>query len=83
MTQSRRMSFVESLANVAIGYGIAVVSQVVVFPWFGIHVPLRSNLLIGLCFTVISIVRSYVLRRLFNRPPRRPKCPCGCGYRRP
>lgn len=62
------MSFVESCANVAIGYGVAVASQVVIFPWFGIHVPLRSNLVIGLWFTAISIVRSYVLRRLFNRP---------------
>jgi len=67
MTQSRRMSFVESLANVAIGYGVAVASQVLIFPLFGIHVPFRSNLMIGLWFTVISIVRSYVLRRLFNR----------------
>lgn len=70
MTQSRRMSFVESCCNVAIGYGVAVASQVLIFPWFGIHVPLRSNLLIGLWFTLISIVRSYVLRRLFNRPRR-------------
>ena len=66
-SQSRRMSFVESLSNVAIGYGVAVVSQVVIFPWFGIHVPLRSNLMIGLWFTGISIVRSYVIRRLFNK----------------
>lgn len=67
MTQSKRMSFVESLTKVAIGYLVAVGSQVVVFPLFGIHVPLRDNFLIGLWFTAISITRSYVLRRLFNR----------------
>lgn len=66
MTQSRRMSFVESLSNVLIGYGVAVASQVLVFPLFGIHVPLRDNFLIGLWFTAISIVRSYALRRVFN-----------------
>lgn len=67
MTQSRRHSAVESIANVAIGYGVAVASQIVIFPMFGIHIPLGDNLLIGLWFTAISIVRSYALRRLFNR----------------
>lgn len=65
-SQSRRMSFVEALVNVLIGYGIAVLSQVVVFPWFGIDVSFTSTLGIGLIFTVVSIVRSYLLRRLFE-----------------
>lgn len=67
MSQSRKMSMVESFANVAIGYGIAVAAQLVIFPVFDIHVPLQSNLLIGAFFTVVSLVRSYVLRRVFNR----------------
>ena len=64
--QSRKMSLAESLVNVAIGYGIAVAAQVIVFPWFGIVIPLHKNLAIGAIFTVISITRSYALRRLFN-----------------
>lgn len=66
MTQSRKMSLVESIANVAIGYGIAVLSQILIFPLFGINIPLHDNLLIGGLFTIVSIVRSYALRRLFN-----------------
>ncbi|MBF0354948.1 MAG: hypothetical protein HQL43_06920 [Alphaproteobacteria bacterium] len=66
MRQSRRMSLVESVANVAVGYGIAVTTQVMVFPLFGIHVCLADNLRIGAAFTVISIFRSYALRRLFE-----------------
>lgn len=66
MDQSRLGSFVESLCNVAIGYGVALVTQMVVFPWFGITVSLSDNVAIGLIFTVVSIVRSYVLRRVFN-----------------
>lgn len=66
MTQSRRHSAIESVANVAVGYGVAVGSQIVIFPMFGIHIPLGDNLLIGLWFTAISIVRSYALRRWFN-----------------
>ena len=66
MSQSRAMSGAESVANVAIGYGVAVASQIVIFPLFGVHLPLSDNLLIGAWFTVISLARSYVLRRAFN-----------------
>lgn len=65
--QSRKWSAIEAIMNVIIGYGVAVASQVAVFPLFGIHVSLRSNLLIGLWFTAISIVRSYAVRRAFNK----------------
>lgn len=65
--QSRRMSMVESMANVAIGYSIAVLAQVLVFPLFGLHASLADNLAIGAIFTVVSIVRSYCLRRMFER----------------
>jgi hypothetical protein len=67
MDQSRVGSMVESIANVVIGYGIAVGAQVVIFPLFGVHLPLHDNLAIGALFTVVSLVRSYCLRRLFRR----------------
>lgn len=67
MAQSRVGSLVESIANVVIGYGIAVGAQVVIFPLFGVHLPLHDNLAIGALFTVVSLVRSYCLRRLFRR----------------
>lgn len=66
MSQSRRMSAVESVANVLAGYSIAVLAQILIFPMFDIHVSTADNLLIGLCFTVVSLVRSYTLRRVFN-----------------
>lgn len=66
MKQSRLMSLVESLANVLVGYVVAVVTQMLVFPLFGLAVTVTENLLIGLIFTVVSIVRSYVLRRGFE-----------------
>lgn len=65
--QSRKRSAVEAVANVAIGYGMAVATQVAVFPLFGLHASLGENLAIGCVFTVVSLVRSYALRRLFNR----------------
>jgi hypothetical protein len=66
MKQSRLMSLVESLANVLVGYGVAVLTQVLVFPLFGLAVTITENLLIGLVFTGVSLVRSYALRRSFE-----------------
>lgn len=66
MEQSRLGSLIEAWANIAIGYVVALLSQIVVFPMFGIYVPLSTNLWIGAWFTAISLVRSYVLRRWFN-----------------
>jgi hypothetical protein len=60
------MSLVESVANVIVGYGIAVMTQILVFPMFGLRTNLTQNLAMGLIFTVVSIVRSYTLRRLFE-----------------
>ena len=67
MIQSRRHSFIKSWVNVGVGYFVALMSQLAVFPLFNIHVPLRSNLGIGLWFTAISIGRSYVIRRWFTK----------------
>ena len=66
MKQSRLMSLVESVANVLIGYGVAVVTQILIFPIFGLHTTLAQNLKMGLVFTIVSIARSFALRRLFE-----------------
>jgi hypothetical protein len=67
MKQSRIMSLVEALANVVVGYGVAVVAQILTFPIFGLHTTLAQNLKLGLVFTIVSIGRSYALRQLFER----------------
>jgi hypothetical protein len=64
--QTRKGSLAESLMNVVIGYGTALTAQIIVFPWFGINIPLSSNIAIGLIFTAVSIARSFALRRLFE-----------------
>lgn len=64
--QKKKHSLAESLMNVAFGYGIALGTQVIVFPLFGIFIPIHESALIGVIFTAVSIVRSYFLRRLFN-----------------
>ena len=66
MQQTRLGSLIESGMNIAIGYVVALASQLLIFPLFDIHIPLSDNMLIGAWFTVISLARSYVIRRWFN-----------------
>jgi len=65
--QTRRESLVESCLNVFIGYCVAVVSQMFIFPLFGVEMPLGKSLGIAWCFTMVSLARLYVIRRFFNR----------------
>lgn len=67
MTQSRLGSFVEAIANVIVGYVLAIVTQLLVFPLFGLEAALGANFAIGMAFVAVSLVRGYVLRRLFVR----------------
>ena len=60
------MSFVEAVTNVVIGYGVAVLVQIAIFPAFGIEISIGEKLAIGLVFTGVSIIRSYALRRVFE-----------------
>lgn len=67
MGQSKKMSALESVFNVMVGFGIAFLTQLVVFPIFDIHAPFETHVMISTIFTVVSLVRSYVLRRIFNK----------------
>lgn len=60
------MSLLESTFNIAIGYLVALMTQLVVFPLLDIEVSINQNILIGIIFTVVSLIRSYALRRFFN-----------------
>lgn len=66
MKQSRAMSLVESVVNILVGFGISLGAQVVFLPMLGVAVSLGQNLVFALIMTVISIARSYLLRRLFE-----------------
>ena len=64
--QTRLMSMVETITNVAIGLIVSFISQLAIFKLYDIHISLAQNLEMTLYFTVVSIIRSYVLRRFFN-----------------
>jgi len=64
--QTKKHSLFESLVNILIGYLTALFSQFLIFPLFDINIPIQDNLLIGFYFTLISLARSYLIRRYFN-----------------
>jgi len=65
--QTKFHSLIESFSNILIGYSVAILSQLLIFPFFDINISLSDNLLIGVWFTLISLARSYILRRAFNK----------------
>jgi hypothetical protein len=66
MSQPRHMSAVESITNIAVGYWLALMTQAYLFPVFGFYASHSEHMAIAAVFTVISLLRSYTLRRAFN-----------------
>lgn len=64
--QTKRQSFIESLTSTTIGIIIGIVLNLIILPIFGYPVSLSDSLWISVIFTVISIIRSYIIRRWFN-----------------
>lgn len=67
MTQSRVMSAAEALANISLSFGLAVGLQLALYPVIGLAVTPAQSLKLGGAFTIASLLRSYVLRRVFDR----------------
>ncbi|MCL1630133.1 hypothetical protein M3N55_15520 [Roseibaca sp. V10] len=67
MSQTRSMSAIEAVANTVIGWGVALATQLVAFPAVGLQATPWQHVTISLAFTSVSVMRSYLLRRLFAR----------------
>ena len=69
--QSKKQSLIESLTSTTIGIIIGIVLNLTILPIFGYPVSLSDSLWISVIFTVISIIRSYIIRRWFNSKEKR------------
>ena len=65
--QSKKHSLIETMVNFFIGYITAVLSQVIIFPMFGIYISVQENLTIAIWFSVIAMIRRYIIRRWFTK----------------
>jgi hypothetical protein len=66
MKQSKAMSFLESLLSIAIGFSVSLLAQIYVLPLLGVTIALHQNIEFALIMTVVSIVRQFGVRRLFE-----------------
>ncbi len=64
--QTKLGSFYEACMNIIIGFTINFVANMVIFPHVGFELDVKTNLYLGFLYTVISLVRQYVIRRWFN-----------------
>ena len=65
--QTRSMSLVESVANTGAGFALSLLIQISLFYLMSIETTTTQNLLMSGVFTVASLVRGYLMRRLFLR----------------
>ena len=66
MSQSKSRSLFESIINTLSGYIISIIVWHVVAKIMGIPVRVGQSIQIVTIFTIISITRNYIIRRLFN-----------------
>ena len=64
--QTKKKSLIESTVQTLIGLGTSILVQITIYPLMGIPVTLEQNLIITAVFFVVSIVRGYLVRRLFE-----------------
>ena len=67
MNQTKKGSVAEVATNILIGYIVSFTANLLILPQFGFNVTIGQNIKIGLLFTIVSIIRSYCVRRLFNK----------------
>ncbi len=67
--QTKVDSAIEAIVNILIGAGVALLAQLVWFPVIGKEFSMYENIITTVFFTVVSFVRSYSIRRLFNGRP--------------
>lgn len=65
MTQSRLSSLIEASLNMTLGFGVSVLANWLILPYYGVSTSIKVSFEIGIWFTFISLARSYFLRRLF------------------
>ena len=76
MSQSRLGSLAETTLSMIIGFWLSVGVQMIVFPLYGYELKLHDNMAIVAIFTTISMIRQYVLRRIFNWLSSRKEAAC-------
>jgi len=65
--QSKKLSIIEAVSNTVIGLLTSFCIQLIIYPTLNIEVSINQNIIITFVFFIASILRGYVVRRLFNK----------------
>ena len=65
--QSKKHSFIESTVQTFIGLAVSFIIQLCIYPRLNIQVSFNQNVIITVVFTIASIFRGYIIRRIFNK----------------
>ena len=64
--QTKKQSFVEACVQTLVAFTISVLIQPHLYALWGFHITLADSAVLAGIFTLISLVRSYIIRRMFN-----------------
>jgi uncharacterized protein YacL len=67
MSQTKKHSALESVTNVVVGLLTSFLIQLWIYPLLGIKVTINQNIFITFVFFIVSFIRGYFIRRLFNK----------------
>lgn len=67
MAQSKRSSLAEALSNVLIGFATTLLCSPAVYWLCSVEIKAKQQVSVTALFTVVSLARSYVIRRWFNK----------------
>jgi len=67
MKQSPKKSLIESIVQTVIGLCTSILIQLILYPMMGIPVTFTQNIIITLVFFVVSIIRGFIVRRIFEK----------------
>jgi len=65
--QTKTLSLIEAITRTLIGFIVSLIVQLIIYPIMGIQVTIEQNLTITTVFTIVSILRGYLVRRFFNK----------------
>jgi len=65
--QKKKHSFIEAVSGTVIGLITSFIIQVVIYPLLNIPVTIGQNIIITTVFFAVSVIRGYLVRRLFNK----------------
>lgn len=65
--QTKKGSWIETITQTIIGLGISFLIQIILYPIMEIPVTLDQNIIITAVFFIASLIRGYIVRRIFNK----------------